>query len=77
MKVAATHPKFNEWTKRTIDLDYPIHMTDKAVMVKGIIFQGGVWFPLSCVNVLGQFQIQVPHWLLKKKGLHVLTATCD
>jgi hypothetical protein len=72
MKATATHPKFSEWRTSRIELDRPVNMTEKAVQLIGEIVKGSVWFPLSCVNVLDTFTVEVPVWLLKKKDLDFL-----
>lgn len=72
MTHTATHPNFQNWTTRRIESDYALTLTEKAVMIKGEIVRGAVWFPLSCVNVLSTFEIEVPTWLLSKKGLNSL-----
>ena len=73
MKHTATHQNFKNWETATIQLDTPVRLTDKAVQLIGEIVKGNVWFPLSCVNVLDQFTVECPVWLLKKKGLNFLT----
>lgn len=72
MKSQATHPKFNTWETKTIKIDRAVTMTEKAVKVSDELTKGTVWFPLSCVNVIDQFEIEVPVWLLRKKGLNIL-----
>lgn len=72
MKNQATHPKFKTWETSIIQLDTPVNMTDKAVQLTGEIVKGSVWFPLSIVNVIDQFEVEVPTWLLSKKGLQFL-----
>jgi len=68
----ATHKNFKNWELATIQLDRPVKMTDKAVQLTGEIVKGSAWFPLSCVNVVEQFEVEVPKWLLYKKGLQYL-----
>lgn len=72
MKSQATHAKASTWTFTTIQLEKPVVMTEKAVQLVGDIVKGSVWFPLSCVNVVDQFEVQVPTWMLKTKGLNFL-----
>jgi len=72
MKKTATHPKFNTWPTKKIQIDTPVRMTEKAVQLVGEIVKGSVWFPLSCVNVVDQFTVEVPVWMLKKNGLSYL-----
>ena len=73
MKHSATHKNFKNWNLVTIQLDRPVNLTEKAVQLKGEIVKGSVWIPLSCINVVEQFEVQVPDWLLSKKGLNYLT----
>jgi len=73
MKSQATHANFKNWETVTIQLDNAVQMTEKAVQIKGQIVKGSVWFPLSCVNVIDQFEIEAPVWMLRKKGLNFLT----
>jgi len=72
MKSQATHQNFKNWETRSLKLDMPIQMSEKAVFVKGQIVRGGVWFPLSCINVVDDFEIEIPLWMLAKKGLNFL-----
>lgn len=72
MKSKATHKNFKNWELTTVQLDSPVNMTDKAVQLIGEIVKGSIWFPLSCVNVVDQFEVEVPTWLLAKKGLQFL-----
>lgn len=67
MKATATHPKFSEWETQKFELDYAPEQRGNAVMIKGQLFGGAMFFPLSCVNVNG-FSIEVPTWLLRKNG---------
>ena len=68
MKHQATHPNFSHWQTRTIEVDRPIMINEKSVSVSGEIIGGTVYFPLSCINVISQFEIEVPVWLLKKSS---------
>lgn len=72
MKSQATHPNFKNWGTVRITLDTPVKMTEKAVMVTDDLLKGAEWFPLSIVNVIEQFEVEIPKWLLKKKGHHVM-----
>jgi len=73
MKSQATHQNFKNWKLATIQLDQSVRMTEKAVQLIGEIVKGSVLFPFSCVNVIDQFEVEVPVWLLKKNGLNYLT----
>jgi hypothetical protein len=66
MTHSATHPNFSTWQLRTIQVDRPIVVNEKSVSVSGELIGGTVYFPLSCVNVISQFELEVPVWLLKK-----------
>jgi hypothetical protein len=66
------HPNFSKWQLSKIQLDNAIILTEKAVKLSGEIVRGVVWFPLSCVEVVNQFEVLVPTWLLKEKGLNFL-----
>ncbi len=70
--MVSKHANFSKWDLTDIEADRAFVFTDKAVLVAGDIVQGSIWLPLSCVNILGQFEIQVPGWLLCKKGLNYL-----
>jgi len=69
MRHEATHPKFKNWKTSKIELGYAPEIRGNSAMVKGRLFGGAKFFPLSCVNIKG-FEIEIPQWLLAKKGLN-------
>lgn len=72
MTHSATHKNFKNWELVTIKLDWAVKTTEKAMQLIDQEFNGSVWFPLSCVNIIGDFEVEVPTWLLSKKGLQYL-----
>lgn len=72
LHIVPSHPKYDSWMKKTFDLDYKPEIKGKSVMIKGRMFKGAKFFPISCVEVIG-FEITIPVWLLKKNDLNYLT----